>query len=1223
MALPSITSGQIAIDPVSGVFFFRNGSGALVSSSLNLLQTSNTLVTTEDSIQIAGNVVISGDLTVNGDTTIIKTEVLTVEDKNIELGNVTSPTNTLADGGGITLKGTTNKTFNWSNSTSSWTSSENIDLASGKVYKINGVEILSANAYAGSSAKWTNARTITLAGDLTGNVSIDGSANVTLTAAVAANSVALGTDTTGDYISSLVAGTGISLSNNSGETATPTITLNAVIDDLTDVTLTTPANGDFFRYNGSVWINDAINLSTDTIGDYVDHLSAGTGITITNNSGEASIPTVSIGQSVATNADVSFNQVTAALVGAVTGNVAGNLTGNVTGNVTGNLTGNVTGNVTGNLTGDVTGTASNSNSWVTSRRITLAGDLSGNVLIKGDADVTLTATVVANAVALGTDTTGDFVANLVAGTGITITDNTGEGMTPVIKVADSYTTNMVSNIANSASSVSAYVDTVGNTAYSNAVTYINNRTLDDLSGVTLSNAATNNVLLYNGSAWINSAFNTAKLSDVLTSNVENNQILIWDSGLGKWVNRILPEQPQGTTLSVARGNGIDQHFSIYHGFNTADVVVTVRSNLTNEVIQATWKTAASVNGVYSEDYVTVSFNEPPTEDEMQIVIYGAIQSTTVNITGRLDNLSGDVMVGSPSSGEALLYNGSKWINRKSNITTDMGDVVISGAASGQFLKWNGSNWINANIPTINTLDDVGDVSAPTPSSGQFLKWNGTNWVNADIPTINTLDDVGDVTITSAANSDFLKYNGSAWVNDPINLGTDTVGGYVTSLVAGTGITLANNSGEGTTPTITVDTSVIQARVANVTDVEIGYLDGVTSAIQTQLNDKSLIASPTFTGTPSAPTAAVNTNTTQIATTAFVINEIADNVYIPVIDNLDDLGDVTASSPSSGDLLKWNGTAWVNASGYALLASPALTGTPTAPTATLATDTTQVATTAFVRAEVAALVNSASSTLDTLGEIATALGNDAALSTTLTSSIALKAPLASPTFTGTVTIPAGASISGFATLASPTFTGTPTLPTGTIATTQTANDSTTAVATTAFVTTADNLKANLASPTFTGTVTLPANTVTSSMIMDGTIANVDISASAAIDYSKLSLSNSIATTDLVSGAARAGFNSTLRTVTSSNTLVISDLAKLIVVNSSSTANITVPADNTVNFNVGDRIDFVTINTGLVTFIAAGGVSVSGTPGLNLRTQYSGATLVKLAANTWVAMGDLKQ
>jgi len=88
-----------------------------------------------------------------------------------------------------------------------------------------------------------------------------------------------------------------------------------------------------------------------------------------------------------------------------------------------------------------------------------------------------------------------------------------------------------------------------------------------------------------------------------------------------------------------------------------------------------------------------------------------------------------------------------------------------------------------------------------------------------------------------------------------------------------------------------------------------------------------------------------------------------------------------------------------------LASPALTGVPTAPTAAAATNTTQIATTEFVRAEVAALVNSAGATLDTLGEIATALGNDANLSQTLTTSIGLKAPLASPTFTGTVTVAA--------------------------------------------------------------------------------------------------------------------------------------------------------------------------------------------------------------------------
>lgn len=142
-----------------------------------------------------------------------------------------------------------------------------------------------------------------------------------------------------------------------------------------------------------------------------------------------------------------------------------------------------------------------------------------------------------------------------------------------------------------------------------------------------------------------------------------------------------------------------------------------------------------------------------------------------------------------------------------------------------------------------------------------------------------------------------------------------------------------------------------------------------------------------------------------------------------------------------------------------LASPTFTGTPTLPTGTIATtqtagnSSTAIATTAFVGTAVANLVDSAPATLNTLDELALALGDDANFATTTATAIGLKAPLASPTFTGTVTIPSGASISGFAPLASPTFTGTPTLPTGTIATTQSAGNNTTAVATTAFVTTA--------------------------------------------------------------------------------------------------------------------------------------------------------------------------
>jgi len=106
-------------------------------------------------------------------------------------------------------------------------------LLSGQTMNINGSSTSTTGnaATATSAGKWTTARTITLGGDLTGNVSIDGSANVTLTATVAANSVALGTDTTGNYVAGLTAGTGITVTGTAGEGWSPTVSLLA--SDLT------------------------------------------------------------------------------------------------------------------------------------------------------------------------------------------------------------------------------------------------------------------------------------------------------------------------------------------------------------------------------------------------------------------------------------------------------------------------------------------------------------------------------------------------------------------------------------------------------------------------------------------------------------------------------------------------------------------------------------------------------------------------------------------------------------------------------------------------------------------------------------------------------------------------------------------------------------------------------------------------------------------------------
>lgn len=150
---------------------------------------------------------LSGDLTVNGTTTNINTTNLVVEDKNVVIGDVTTPSNTTADGGGITLKGATDKTFNWVNATGAWTSSEDLNLLTGKVFEINGTTVLSAttlgSGVTGSSltsvgtltgGTW-NATTIGLAfGGTGGNLSLVNDGSVMKKSGTSLVAATVGTD---------------------------------------------------------------------------------------------------------------------------------------------------------------------------------------------------------------------------------------------------------------------------------------------------------------------------------------------------------------------------------------------------------------------------------------------------------------------------------------------------------------------------------------------------------------------------------------------------------------------------------------------------------------------------------------------------------------------------------------------------------------------------------------------------------------------------------------------------------------------------------------------------------------------------------------------------------------------------------------------------------------------------------------------------------------------
>jgi hypothetical protein len=322
--------------------------------------------------------------------------------------------------------------------------------------------------------------------------------NVTINTTIAANSVALGTDTTGDYVASLVAGTGVTLTNNSGEGSTPTIAIGQNVSPTSNVqfnyglfngNLTIDGN---FTVGGTSTTITAQNLS---ISDNMIYLNQGALVSVTNAVGNganvvyttttnnyqvgfnvtvtgmnpSSLDVNSTGASIIAANSTSFTIASTVTDAFVSGGTArGKSSANpdlgwaggyndgtyahagmfrdatdtrfkVFKNYTPEPDTSVFIDTThasfaladfqaNTFYGALSGNATTATTLQTARTITLAGDVAGSVSFDGSANVSITATIQANSVALGTDTTGDYVATVgvTAGTGLSVS-GTGEG----------------------------------------------------------------------------------------------------------------------------------------------------------------------------------------------------------------------------------------------------------------------------------------------------------------------------------------------------------------------------------------------------------------------------------------------------------------------------------------------------------------------------------------------------------------------------------------------------------------------------------------------------------------------------------------------------------------------------------------------------------------------------------------------------------------------------
>lgn len=587
------------------------------------------------------------------------------------------------------------------------------------------------NGPAGSALTLENARVISLSGDVSGSVSFDGSQNITIPTTVQINSITLGTDTTGNYMS-----------------------------DLTQ----------------------------------------STGVTITHTPGEGSNATIAIGQDVSTSASVTFS------------------------------------NVTADLVGDVTGNADTATALETARTIELSGDVSGSASFDGTSNINLFTTVNTASVAInelygvnitdpsefqtleynGTEWVNEYasvvtyVRNAEAttiATGTPVYLFGGNGDHASVKRADNTTDATSSKTvglagANIAASENGpvitrgYVDGVDLSEYAvgdvlwlgknGQVTTNKPSAPDHLVFIGVVIRATNNGIVYVATQ---NGYELEELHDVKISGVTDGQFLRYNSASTMWINdtinlgtdtvgNYMSELTQGTGVTITHtpGEGSNATIAIGQAVGTSASVTFANINATGDLV---------VGGDLTVNGTTTTLNTETLEIEDNIVVFNS------NVTG------------SP--------------------TLNAGIEVERGTSANVSFRWNESS----------------DKWEITEDGTAYLEIATTSDVSALV--IAGLDDIGDVSASAAVSGDYLKYNGAAWVNDPINLGTDTIGDYVQNLTAGTGVTLSNNSGEGSSPTVAIGQDVSTGASVTFANVAIsGRIDKTT--IRESVADTSVSAS---------------------------------------------------------------------------------------------------------------------------------------------------------------------------------------------------------------------------------------------------------------------------------------------------------------------------------------------------------------------------------------------
>ena len=679
---------------------------------------------------------------------------------------------------------------------------------------VSGTGTITSNAATASA--WQTARTITLGGDLSGSVSIDGSSNVSLTATVSGDAVVLGTDTTGNYVATIAAGSGISVSGSGSETAAVTVSIDNTVatltgeQTLTNKTLTTPV------------ISSITNTGTLTLPTSTDTLvGRATSDTLTNKTISGSNNTISnIGNGSLTNSSITVNGTSIALGG------SGTL-----------------------VTDDISEDGSPVNLWFTNTRArsaVSATDAGGDGSFSYDSGTGVFTYTGPSA--------AEVRAHFTAGTGLTYTTGqfaidstvaTLTGSQTLTNKTISGADNTLSNIANSSLTNSSITINGGSVSLGGTRTLVTDDIAEDGSPVNL---------------WYTDTRSRAAIS-VTDSGGDGSLSYNSGSGVitytGPSAAEVRAHFSAGTGVSISSGQvSIGQAVATTDNVTFAGVTAdNIRVGVTgaNEIDTSSGNLTIDSTGgtTILDDDVNVTGNLLV---DGNLTVSGTtvtVNTTNLAVEDNMIYLNNGSAVANPDLGFAGNYNDGTY--RHAGVFRDASDGV-----------WKFFHQYTPE-PDASPYIDITHGSfalAPVQASSFTGSLTGNVTGNASTATAwataRTLTLSGDVTGTSAA------FDGSGNISitttiaaDSVALGTDTTGDYVASVaVAGTGLSVAG-SGENATYTITSNAtsantgSTIVARDASgnftagtITAALSGNATTVTNGVYTT-GDQTIGGSKTF------------------------------------------------------------------------------------------------------------------------------------------------------------------------------------------------------------------------------------------------------------------------------------------------------------------------------------------------------------------------------------------